>query len=124
MRRVAHFNFDMLGASLTRTHSRFLVSYTPDWNASFVNAVSESTVAFMNRFNGVTYPRRKDFHIGSVTGSRDPLDVHMERYSRGSDHQLFNDHGIPGVAFAIPLLAGLVMGGGLFCLVAVYLLFR
>ncbi|XXF79691.1 M28 family peptidase [Myxococcaceae bacterium GXIMD 01537] len=100
VRRVAHFNFDMLGASLSRAHSRFLVSYTPDWNGSFVNAVSESTVAFMNRFNGVTYPPRKDFRVGSVTGSQDPLDAHMERYSRGSDHQLFNDHGIPGVAFS------------------------
>ncbi|QSQ24569.1 M28 family peptidase [Pyxidicoccus parkwayensis] len=100
VRRVANFNFDMLGASLTRTHSRFSVTYTPDWNASFVNAVSESTVAFMNRFNSVVYPPRKDFRIGSVTGSRDPLDAHMERYSRGSDHQLFNDYGIPGVAFS------------------------
>ncbi|MCY1023185.1 M28 family peptidase [Pyxidicoccus sp. MSG2] len=100
VRRVANFNFDMLGASLTRTHSRFMATYTPDWNASFVNAVSESTVDFMNRFNGVAYPPRKDFRIGSVTGSQDPLDVHMERYSRGSDHQLFNDHGIPGVAFS------------------------
>ncbi|RKH68118.1 M28 family peptidase [Corallococcus aberystwythensis] len=100
VRRVAHFNFDMLGASLTRAHSRFQVSYTPDWNGSFVNAVSESTVAFMNRFNGVAYPPRKDFRIGSVTGSQDPMDAHMERYSRGSDHQLFNDHGIPGVAFS------------------------
>jgi hypothetical protein len=77
-----------------------MATYTPDWNASFVNAVSESTVDFMNRFNGVAYPPRKDFRIGSVTGSQDPLDIHMERYSRGSDHQLFNDHGIPGVAFS------------------------
>ncbi|MGE6761397.1 M28 family peptidase [Corallococcus interemptor] len=100
VRRVAQFNFDMLGASLTRARSRFSVSYTPDWNGSFVNAVSESTVAFMNRFNSVAYPARKDFRIGSVTGSRDPMDAHMERYSRGSDHQLFNDHGIPGVAFS------------------------
>ncbi len=100
VRRVAHFNFDMLGASLSRVNSRFLVTYTPDWNGSFVNAVSESTVAFMNRFNGVTYPPRKDFRIGSVTGSRDALDAHMDRYSRGSDHQLFNDHGIPGVAYS------------------------
>ncbi|WP_375746424.1 M28 family peptidase [Corallococcus interemptor] len=100
VRRVAQFNFDMLGASMTRAHSRFQVSYTPDWNGSFVNAVSESTVAFMNRFNGVAYPRRKDFRIGSVTGSQDPMDAHMDRYSRGSDHQLFNDHGIPGVAYS------------------------
>ncbi|NOK16520.1 M28 family peptidase [Corallococcus carmarthensis] len=100
VRRVAQFNFDMLGASLTRAHSRFQVSYTPDWNGSFVNAVSESTVAFMNRFNGVAYPPRKDFRIGSVTGSQDPMDCHMERYGRGSDHQLFNDHGIPGVGFS------------------------
>ncbi|MBZ4333009.1 M28 family peptidase [Corallococcus sp. AS-1-12] len=100
VRRVAQFNFDMLGASMTHAHSRFQVSYTPDWNGSFVNAVSESTVAFMNRFNGVAYPRRKDFRIGSVTGSQDPMDAHMDRYSRGSDHQLFNDHGIPGVAYS------------------------
>ncbi len=100
VRRVAQFNFDMLGASLSRVHSRFSITYTPDWNGSFVNAVSESTVAFMNRFNGVTYPPRKDFRIDSVTGSRDPLDMHMDRYSRGSDHQLFNDHGIPAVAFS------------------------
>ncbi len=100
VRRVAQFNFDMLGASMTRVHSRFQVSYTPDWNGSFVNAVSESTVAFMNRFNSVAYPPRRDFRIGSVTGSRDPMDAHMDCYSRGSDHQLFNDYGIPGVAFS------------------------
>ncbi|MBZ4401433.1 M28 family peptidase [Myxococcus faecalis] len=100
VRRVAHYNFDMLGASLTKVHSRFSASYTPDWLGSFVNAVTESTVAFMNRFNAVTYPSRKDFRIGSVTGSREPMDMHLERYGRGSDHQLFNDHGIPGVAFS------------------------
>ncbi|AGC43853.1 hypothetical protein MYSTI_02537 [Myxococcus stipitatus DSM 14675] len=99
VRRVANFNFDMLGAHLSRVHSRFNISATPDWNASFVNAVSESTVTFMNRFNGVKYPPRRDFYIGSVTGSRDALDARVERYSRGSDHQLFNDHGIPGVSF-------------------------
>lgn len=100
VRRVANFNFDMLGAHLSRVHSRFAISATPDWNASFVNAVSDSTVAFMNRFNGVKYPPRRDFYIGSATGSRDALNARVERYGRGSDHQLFNDHGIPGVAFS------------------------
>ncbi|MBF5041939.1 M28 family peptidase [Aggregicoccus sp. 17bor-14] len=99
VKRVANFNFDMLGASLSRMHSRYVVSYAPDWNASFVNAVAESTLDFMNRFNAVAYPARKDLHIISVTGSRDPLDGVMERYTRGSDHQLFNDHGIPAVSF-------------------------
>ena len=97
--RILNINLDMLGADLKESDSFFDVSYTPDWNASYVNAFSASIIDFLNQYNGTKYPRRKDFHIISVNGSRHPMRATMEPYTRGSDHQIFNDFGIPGIIY-------------------------
>ncbi|WP_378177434.1 DUF4910 domain-containing protein [Aquimarina sp. SS2-1] len=98
-KRILNLNMDMLGANLTKTNSSFDISLTPDWNASFINAYSMSIVDFLNTYNNSRYPKRKDFHIISVNGTRNHINVHNEPYTRGSDHQIFNDFGIPGIAF-------------------------
>ncbi len=98
-KRILNLNMDMLGANLTKTNSSFDISLTPDWNASYINAFSMSIVDFLNTYNNSRYPKRKDFHIISVNGTRNHINVHNEPYTRGSDHQIFNDFGIPGIAF-------------------------
>ncbi|MDH7444578.1 DUF4910 domain-containing protein [Aquimarina sp. 2201CG14-23] len=98
-KRILNLNMDMLGADLTKTNSSFDISLTPDWNASFINAFSMSLVDFLNTYNNSRYPKRKDFHIISVNGTRNHVNVHNKPYTRGSDHQIFNDFGIPGIAF-------------------------
>ncbi|MBC9796720.1 DUF4910 domain-containing protein [Sinomicrobium weinanense] len=99
-KRILNLNLDMLGADLKKTNSFFNISYTPDWNASYINAFSSSIVDFLNKYNNNRYPVRKDFQIISVNGSRNQINASMHSYTRGSDHQIFNDFGIPGVAYS------------------------
>jgi hypothetical protein len=98
-KRLANFNFDMLGADLAKVHSGYAINHTPDWLPSYVNAVASATMDFLNRFNGVAYPIRKDFQVISVNGTHQPFAGRMERSTRGSDHQVFNDWGVPGIGF-------------------------
>lgn len=98
-KRLANFNFDMLGADLVKVHSSYAINYTPDWQASYINAVAANALDFLNRFNAVAYPVRKDFQVISVNGSHLPFEGRMVRYTRGSDHQVFNDWGVPGIGF-------------------------
>lgn len=95
VKRIAAFNFDQLGADLLRAESVFQVTRTPDSTPSFLNAVTESALAFANRFNDVSYPRNKEFHIISVTGTRNRLQGRMVPYLAGSDHELYNHLGVP-----------------------------
>jgi hypothetical protein len=94
--RVANLNFDMLGENLLTTNAVFNVSYTPDSNPSWLNAVLESTLDFMNAQNDDRYPPAKEFQIISVTGSRNRLQGRMTPFTVGTDHELFNNLKIPG----------------------------
>ena len=93
--RVASMNMDMLGGDLLKEESVFLVSRTPDATPSYLNAVLESTLAFMNRQNDVSYPMQKEFHILSVTGTRNRLQGRMIDFMSGSDHEIYNRLGVP-----------------------------
>jgi len=96
IKRIANLNFDMLGEDLLLTNAVFAIAYTPDWNPTFLNALTESILQFMNRYNDDRYPLQKDFHIISVTGSRNRLQGRMVLYTTGTDHEVFNDARIPG----------------------------
>ena len=96
IKRIANLNFDMLGENLLLTNAVFAIAYTPDWNPTFLNALTESILQFMNRYNDDRYPLQKDFHIISVTGSRNRLQGRMVPYTTGTDHEVFNDARIPG----------------------------
>ncbi|WAC02603.1 DUF4910 domain-containing protein [Lacinutrix neustonica] len=99
-KRLVNLNLDMLGANLSKSNSFFSISYTPDWNASYLNAFSNSIIDFLNTYNNTKYPKRKDYNIISVNGSRNYVNAKAEPYTRGSDHQIFNDFGIPGIAYS------------------------
>ena len=96
IKRIANLNFDMLGENLLLTNAVFAVAYTPDWNPTFLNALTESILRFMNRYNDDRYPLQKDFHIISIAGSRNRLQGRMTPYTTGTDHEVFNNAKIPG----------------------------
>jgi hypothetical protein len=94
--RLANLNFDMIGENLKVTNAIFAMMYTPDYNPSYLNGIMESILDFMNKYNDDRYPPQKDFHIISVNGTRDRLQGRMFAYETGTDHEVFNNAGIPG----------------------------
>jgi len=96
VKRLANLNFDMIGENLKVTNAIFAMMYTPDYNPSYLNGIMESILDFMNKYNDERYPPQKDFHIISVTGTRDRLQGRMLPYETGTDHEVFNNAGIPG----------------------------
>jgi hypothetical protein len=101
VKRVAELNFDMVGENVKSTNGVFAVSYSPDANPSFLNALAESIVDFINRGNDDRYPRRPDMQVISLTGSRDRTSIRMAPYMTGTDHELFNNAGIPGTTLGV-----------------------
>jgi hypothetical protein len=95
VRRIADLNYDEVGGNLLMKHSVFSISYTPDSQASFLNAVMESILEFMNKYNEVRYPVEKQFHITSVNGTRQRLHGQMIPFEGGSDNEVYNHVGIP-----------------------------
>jgi len=99
--RVAELNFDMVGENVKSTNAVFAVSYLPDANPSFLNALAESIVDFINTHNDDRYPVRPDMHVISLTGSRDRTSIRMSPFLSGTDHELFNLAGIPGTTLGV-----------------------
>ncbi|UCC40372.1 MAG: DUF4910 domain-containing protein [Candidatus Aminicenantes bacterium] len=103
VQRIANLNFDMPGPDSVKTNAVFSFSYTPDSVPSFLNAIMESILDFMNRYNDERYPVHKDFHIISINGTRNRLQGRMFPFSFGTDHEVFNNLNIPGThAFGWP----------------------
>jgi hypothetical protein len=96
VKRVAAFNVDQVGADLVKMGAVFNVVSTPDSNPSYLNAVMESILEFMNAANEVAYPVNKDLHIISLAGTRNRLAGRMIPYWAGSDHEIYNQLRIPG----------------------------
>jgi hypothetical protein len=96
VKRLADLNFDMLGENLKTTNAVFSIMYTPDSNPTYLNAVMESILDFMNKYNDERYPPQKDFQIISIRGSRNRLQGRMLPYETGTDHEVFNAAKIPG----------------------------
>jgi hypothetical protein len=90
VKRLADLNFDMVGENVVKTNSVISVCYTSDSNPSFLNAVMESILDFVNRFNDDRYPAQTDFYIGSLNGTRNRAAWRMIPFVSGTDHDLFN----------------------------------
>jgi hypothetical protein len=99
VRRIADLNYDEVGGNLLVKHSVVSISSTPDSQPSFLNAVMESILEFMNRYNEDSYPVDKRFHIISVNGTRDRLHGQMIPFEGGSDDELYDHVGIPATFF-------------------------
>jgi hypothetical protein len=101
VKRVAELNFDMVGENVKTTNAVCTVSYLPDANPSFLNAIAESTLEFIARYNDDRYGRRPELQVMSLTGSRDRPVLRMVPYLTGTDHELFNTAGIPGTTLGV-----------------------
>jgi hypothetical protein len=101
VRRVLELNFDMVGESIKSANAVFAVSYSPDANPSFLNGLAESIVDFINVHNDDRYPARPDLQAVSLSGSRDRIGIRMAPYMTGTDHELFNNAGIPGTTLGV-----------------------
>jgi hypothetical protein len=99
VRRIADLNYDEVGGDLLAKHSVVSISTTPDAQPSFLNAVMESILGFMNRYNEDSYPVDKRFHIISVNGTRDRLHGQMIPFEAGSDDEVYDHVGIPAIFF-------------------------
>jgi len=90
VKRLADLNFDMVGENVVKTNSVVSVCRTSDSNPSFLNALMESILDFVNRFNDDRYPTQTDLYIGSLKGSRNRAAWRMIPFASGTDHDLFN----------------------------------
>jgi hypothetical protein len=97
-----NINLDMVGLSLSRYQSCFVLHRTSYGNAHYVNDVMENYYRYVsenNQKNSVVSGNRFFKPIVAPTGTDDPFYYQVESTSGGSDHDVFNDWGvgIPGV---------------------------
>ena len=99
---LCDINLDMVGLSLSRYRSYFVLHRTSYGNAHYVNDVVENYYRFVNETNqknsvisGSEFFKR----IVAPKGTDDPFYYQVETTSGGSDHDVFNDWGVgvPGV---------------------------
>lgn len=101
-RTLCNFNLDMVGLSLSKYKSSFILHRTPYGNAHFINDVLENYYRYVgetNQINSVVSGTRFFKRIVAPSGTDDPFYYQIESTSGGSDHEVFNDWGVqvPGV---------------------------
>jgi len=101
-RTLANINLDMVGLSLAKYKSFFVLHRTSYGNAHYVGDVIESFFRYTgetNNVNSVVSGTRFFRPITAPTGTDDPFYYFIEPESGGSDHQVFTDIGVmvPGV---------------------------
>lgn len=99
---LCNFNLDMVGLSLSKYKSSFILHRTTYGNASFMNDVLENYYRYVgetNQMNSVISGSRFFNRIAAPTGTDDPFNYNIMSSSGGSDHEVFNDWGVqvPGV---------------------------
>jgi hypothetical protein len=99
---LCNLNLDMVGLSMSKFKSSFILHRTPYGNASFVNDVVENYYRYVgetNQVNSVVSGTRFFKRIVSPSGTDDPFNYQIESTSGGSDHDVFNDWGVqvPGI---------------------------
>jgi aminopeptidase YwaD len=103
-RIFADINLDMVGEGLIKNQSYFRLNQTPWSLPTWLNDVMASYVEWMG--DSQRDAQESNWQTGGVlapTGSRDPFYFLVERYSGGSDHDVFVDGGvrIPAVSINV-----------------------
>ncbi|MBP1660039.1 MAG: hypothetical protein H6P95_1231, partial [Candidatus Aminicenantes bacterium] len=91
----ADINLDMVGEGLVKNQSYFRLNQTPWSLPTWLNDVMASYVEWMG--DSQRDAQESNWQTGGVlapTGSRDPFYFLVERYSGGSDHDVFVDGGV------------------------------
>jgi aminopeptidase YwaD len=99
---LCNFNLDMVGLSLSKYKSSFILHRTSYGNAHYINDVLENYYRYVgetNQINSVVTGNRFFKRIVAPSGTDDPFYYQIESASGGSDHEVFNDWGVrvPGV---------------------------
>jgi aminopeptidase YwaD len=99
---LCNINLDMVGLSLSKYKSSFILHRTPYGNAHFLNDVLENYYRYVgetNQINSVISGTSFFKRIVAPTGTDDPFYYQIESTSGGSDHDVFNDWGVqvPGI---------------------------
>ena len=103
-RIFADINLDMVGEGLIKNQSYFRLNQTPWSLPTWLNDVMASYIEWMG--DSQRDAQESNWQTGGVlapTGSRDPFYFLVERYSGGSDHDVFVDGGvrIPAVSINV-----------------------
>jgi len=103
-RIFADINLDMVGEGLIKNQSYFRLNQTPWSLPTYLNDLMASYVEWMG--DSQRDAQESNWRTGGVlapTGSRDPFYVLVERYSPGSDYDVFVDGSvrIPGVMLIV-----------------------
>ncbi|MGZ5453336.1 MAG: M28 family peptidase [Candidatus Aminicenantales bacterium] len=88
----ADINLDMVGEGLIKNQSYFRLNQTPWSLPTYLNDVMASYIEWMG--DSQRDAQESNWRTGSIlapTGSRDPFYFLIERYSGGSDHDIFVD---------------------------------
>ncbi len=101
-RTLCNLNLDMVGLSLSKYKSYYILHRTTYGNAHYVNDVVENYFRYVgetNQINSVVSGSRFFKRIVAPTGTDDPFYYQIESSSGGSDHEVFNDLGVrvPGI---------------------------
>ena len=101
-RSLCNINLDMVGLSLAKWRSFFVLHRTSYGNAHYVGDVMENLFRYTgetNKVNSVVSGSRFYRPITAPTGTDDPFYYQIESASGGSDHMVFNDLGVmvPGI---------------------------
>ena len=101
-RTLCNINLDMVGLSLAKWRSFFVLHRTSYGNAHYVGDVVGNLFRFVgetNKVNSVVSGSRFFRPITAPTGTDDPFYYEIESASGGSDHMVFNDLGVmvPGI---------------------------
>ncbi|MFO7575004.1 MAG: M28 family peptidase [Bacteroidales bacterium] len=101
-RSLCNINLDMVGLSLAKWRSFFVLHRTSYGNAHYVGDVMENLFRYTgetNKVNSVVSGSRFFRPITAPTGTDDPFYYQIESASGGSDHMVFNDMGVmvPGI---------------------------
>lgn len=99
---ICNLNLDMVGLSLSRYKSYYVLHRTTYGNAHYLNDVVENYFRYVgetNQMNSVISGSRFFKRIVAPTGTDDPFYYQVESSSGGSDHEVFNDWGVqvPGI---------------------------
>jgi aminopeptidase YwaD len=99
---LCNINLDMVGLSLSKYKSSFVLHRTPYGNAHYLNDVLENYYRYVgetNQVNSAISGTRFLKRIIAPSGTDDPFYYQIESTSGGSDHEVFNDWGVqvPGV---------------------------
>jgi aminopeptidase YwaD len=101
-RSLCNINLDMVGLSLAKYRSFFVLHRTSYGNAHYVGDIMENLFRYTgetNKVNSVVSGSRFFRPVTAPTGTDDPFYYQIEGASGGSDHMVFNDLGVmvPGI---------------------------